>query len=119
MISSYALDGALDRVRQASRLDLCSGHPQSIADLDAMSMGSCTSLRVSGPEPLLMGDGRRVVVQPGDGKGTKQGRPTMWVLSGNGQILACDEITNAPMLTPGVTFRPPVFEVAIDQASGT
>lgn len=114
MISAYALDGTMERVRQASRLDLCSDEPQSAAEIDALTLGTCTDFRVSDPEPLLVGNGRRVVITPGEGKGVRQGRPTVWVLSGNGQILASDRITNSPTLTPGILFRAPVFEVACD-----
>jgi hypothetical protein len=115
MIGDDALDAALSLIAdKASRLDVCAAKPMTYAAAMA-SIGYTGTFNVS--KPSACPDGRKTLVTGIiDGTVTRKGSPTHWALTGQGKLLACGEIRNAPELTPGASFRLP--DITIELMSG-
>jgi hypothetical protein len=113
MIGDTVLDNGLSVIAKTlSRIDICEREPKSFADLQAASLGSVTgAFKVSRIEPCS--DGRKVTVDGVEGQASRQGRPQFWALSGQSQLLATGQITDAKSVAPGVLFRLPSLEVEL------
>lgn len=115
MIAHAVFDEALACViREASRLDICSGQPATMADVAKLSLGHKTVPQMSGPVDVP--GGRAAVVGAiENGQVTGKGNATYWCLSGNGRLLACEPLGNRDRiaLVPGIAFTLPSIHVAL------
>lgn len=115
MIADAALDAALAHIRETgSRIDMLSRKADSYEEAMAASIGYTTQFEISGPQSTRTG--RKCVIGGiGDGTVTRAGKPICWVLTGQGRLLAGGAIANAPAYAPGIAFRLPPLECALDR----
>jgi hypothetical protein len=103
-IDDVSLDLALARIaRDASRLDMTSECPASYADVARVSLGHKIGPQVSAPEACK--NGRQITIAAiDDGTATAKGTPKYWCLTGQGRLLACDELDSADPFISGIAF---------------
>lgn len=123
MIADYCLDGLVARVREATRLFICSADPTTYAEASSTYMVGYKNNPTMGAESDRAGGGRKTtisavtdgVVNTGGGGDSDM----YWALAdhNNSRLLATGALTNDQVLIDGNIWTLGAFEVGVPDAA--
>lgn len=120
LIADYVLDAAVEKVREATRLFICSAEPTSYAEASSTyKLGTKTSPTM-GAVGDRSGGGRKTTVSAiTDGAVESTNTATHWALCdhSNSRLLAVGPLSASQAVTNGNTFTLAAFDVGIPDAA--
>jgi hypothetical protein len=119
-IADYALDGVLDKVAEATRLDLCTTEPTTYAQATgAASVGNKTGISFGAAGDRTPNGRKRTVAAITGGSVTGNGTGAFYALTdpANSRLLATGPLAASQVVTSGNTFNLAAFDVGIPDAA--
>lgn len=123
LIADYCLDGLVEKVREATRLFICSAEPTTYTEASATFMVGYKNSPTMGAASDRAGGGRKTtvaavtdgVVNTGGGGDSEM----FWALADhvNSRLLATGALTNDQVLIDGNTWSTTAFDVGVPDAA--
>lgn len=120
LFADYALDGALAKIQEGTRVDICSSEPASYATATGgASLGNKTGVSVGAPGDGTP-NGRKVTVPAlSAGTTTATGTATHWALTdpANSRLLAAGALSASQAVTSGNPWTLAAFDIRVPDAA--
>lgn len=120
-MSDYALDALVEKIREATKLHICSALPATYAEASSDYMLGTKDTPTMGAVSDRTGGGRKTTVSAITDGAVNPGADTaaFWALvdHANSRLLAAGELTNDQLVVNGNTFTLAAFDVGVADAT--
>jgi hypothetical protein len=120
LIADYCLDGLVEKVREATRLFICSQEPVTYAEASSTyKLGTKTTPTMGAASDRTGGGRKTTVASFTDGAIEATATATHWALcdAANSRLLATGSLSASQAVTNGNTFSLAAFDVGVPDAA--